>query len=88
MTVYLKKSAAKCLSRISEPYKGQIEAALANLKKEPPEGDIKPMTGQPGNFRLKIGWFRVLFRIENNCIVVFIITSRGQAYKKKNRGKK
>ena len=88
MRVFLHRTAAKYLDRLNEPYKGQITAALEDLEKEPPEGDIRPMVGQPGRFRLKIGNFRALFHIESDCIVIARVEPRGQAYKKKGRGKK
>jgi mRNA interferase RelE/StbE len=88
MTVILRKTAVKYLDHLPEPIKGQITAALTDLSEEPPEGDIKPMTGQPGYFRLRVGSYRVLFKIENNNIFVIHISPRGQAYTKKTRGKK
>ena len=88
MDVYLRKTAAKYLDRLNEPYKHHIITALKDLEKKPPEGDIRPMEGQPGRFRLKAGNYRALFHTENSYIVVSHIEPRGQAYKKKNRRKK
>lgn len=88
MQVFLHRTAAKYHDRLNEPYRSQVTAALEGLEKGPPKGDIKPMVGQVGRFRLKIGNYRALFHIENNYIVVSRIEPRGQAYKKKNRGKK
>ena len=86
MTLYLRKPATKYLNRLNEPYKSHVISALKELEEEPPEGDIVPMAGQPGKFRLKIGNYRALFHIEGNKIVVSHIVPRGQAYKKKTRG--
>jgi mRNA interferase RelE/StbE len=69
---------------MNEPDKGYIKAALAGLEKNPPVGDIKPLTGQKG-YRLRVGHYRILFHIEENVIVVTNIEPRGQAYKKKNK---
>jgi mRNA interferase RelE/StbE len=68
--------------------KNRIKAALNALSKEPPEGDIKPLTGQAGYFRLRVGKYRALYRIEDDTIFVTNIDPRGQVYKKKNRRKK
>jgi mRNA interferase RelE/StbE len=87
MQVLLRPVARKYLERLNEPDKGYIKAALNGLIKEPPSGDIRPMTGQEGFFRLRVGKYRVLFCIENNTILVMAIDPRGQAYKSKNRGK-
>jgi mRNA interferase RelE/StbE len=61
----------------------RITDAIDGLEKEPPEGDIIPLTGKRGNFRLTVGGIRILFRIENNIILVTNIVPRGQAYTKK-----
>ena len=87
MIVYLRKTATKYLNNINKADRDRINAALINLEKEPPQGDIDTMTDQPGRFRLRVGSYRVLFHIENGNIVISNI-ERGQVYKKKNRGKK
>jgi mRNA interferase RelE/StbE len=78
----------KYLEHLNEPDRGRIKAALAGLEKEPPEGDIRPVTGQARYFRLKIGSYRILFRYRENGIFITHIDPRGQSYKKKNRGEK
>jgi mRNA interferase RelE/StbE len=88
MTILLRPIAAKYLERLGEPNKGRIKAAFEALAKEPPEGDIRPVVGKQGYFRLRVGDFRALYRIENNTIFVTNIDPRGQVYKKKNRGRK
>ena len=88
MIVYLRKTATKYLDSLNKADRDRINTALINLEKEPPQGDIEKMTDQPGRFRLRVGSYRALFHIENNNIVIYNIEPRGQAYKKKNRGKK
>jgi mRNA interferase RelE/StbE len=88
MQVLLRPIAAKYLERLGKPHTSRIKAAFEDWSKEPPEGDIRPITGQKGYFRLRVGDFRVLYRIEGNTIFVTNIDPRGQVYKKKNRGKK
>jgi mRNA interferase RelE/StbE len=88
MTVILHTIADKYLKNLPEPFKGKIKEALAGLKKTPPEGDIRPLAEHYGHWRLKIGRFRVLYRVEDSVIFVTHIDSRGHAYKKKNRGRR
>ena len=88
MTVLLRPVAAKYLERLNPPDKDRIKAAFIDLAKDPPEGDIRPIIGHKGYFRLRVGDFRALYRIEDNTVFVTNIDPRGQAYKKKNRGKK
>jgi mRNA interferase RelE/StbE len=78
----------KYLGRLCEPDKSRIKAALDGLKKKPQEGDVRPVTGQPGYFRLKIGNYRVLFRYREDDILITHIDPRGQSYRKKNKGRK
>ncbi|MDR1047877.1 MAG: type II toxin-antitoxin system RelE/ParE family toxin [Treponema sp.] len=78
----------KYLERLNESDKGRLKAAIERLGKEPPEGDIRPFSGQKGIFRLKIGGYRILFRHRDNDILVTHIDPRGQVYTKKNKGNK
>jgi mRNA interferase RelE/StbE len=80
MNVVLDRIAAKYLERMNEPMLSRITSALAGLMKNPPQGDIKKLSAS-NNYRLRVGDFRVLFRIKDNVIIVTNIASRGQAYK-------
>jgi mRNA-degrading endonuclease RelE of RelBE toxin-antitoxin system len=82
MDVFLTNTAIKQYQRFNEPMLSRITDAIDGLEKDPPEGNIIPLTGKPGNFRLTVG-IRVLYRIENNIILVTNIVPRGQAYTKK-----
>jgi len=79
MRVVLDKNAAKKLERANEPVKTRIIEALNGLSEEPLRGDIKKLQGRR-DYRLRIGGYRALFRIEDNMIIVTNIAPRGQAY--------
>jgi len=83
MDAFLTNTALKQYERLNEPMLSRITDAIDGLEKEPPEGDIIPLTGKSGNFRLTVGGFRVLYRIENDTILVTNIVSREQAYTRK-----
>jgi len=85
MIVLIRPIAARYFERLNTADKNRIRAAFANLSKEPPEGDIKPLVGQSGYFRLRVGSFRALFRIEDDTIIVTNIDPRGQAYKSRRK---
>ena len=87
MTILLRPIALKYLNRLNATDKNRIQAAFTELSKEPPMGDIKPLVGNPGYFRLRVGGYRVLFRIENHTLFITNIDPRGQAYKKNRRNK-
>ena len=85
MRVLLHHIAEKYLERLNTPDKDSIKAALKDLEKEPPEGDIRPYEGNPGIWRLKVSGYRALYKIEGAEILVTHIEPRGQAYTKKTR---
>jgi mRNA-degrading endonuclease RelE of RelBE toxin-antitoxin system len=58
------------------------------LEKEPPQGDITPITGQPGTLRMRVGSYRVIFRYRENYFFITHIDLRGQVYNIKNKGGK
>ena len=80
MKVVLSPQAAKYLERMNEPVKGRIISALSKLEQDPPQGDIKSLSGRDG-YRLRVGGYRVLFDGIENEISAYKIESRGQVYK-------
>jgi mRNA-degrading endonuclease RelE of RelBE toxin-antitoxin system len=78
--------AANYLKRIGEPMKSRIKASIANLAKDPPEGDIKRLSGTSG-YRARAGGLRILFKITGDIIKIHSIVPRGQAYNKKEKKK-
>ena len=88
MKVLLRPVAARYFERLSASDKERFRAAFNNLAKEPPKGDIRPLAGQSGYFRLRVGGYRALYHINDSIVFVTNIDPRGQVYKKKNRGKK
>ena len=88
MKASLHPIAEKYLNRLNPNDRDRIDDAIEGLEKEPPEGDIRPVSGQPGTFRLKVGSYRAIFRYKDNCIFVTHIDPRGQVYNKKNKGGK
>lgn len=74
------------------------KAALKFIKKQPPaqqrriveavhklpfEGDIRPMSGYPGVYRLRVGSYRILYAVHEEIITVEITGAgnRGDVYK-------
>ncbi|GHV02512.1 plasmid stabilization system protein [Campylobacterota bacterium] len=86
MEVVLSKAAARDYKHINEPLKSRISKAIDNLEKEPPEGDIKKMTGLEDTYRLRVGDFRIIYSIAvqnggERYIIITKIAPRGEAYK-------
>jgi len=88
MKASLHPIAEKYLNRLNANDRDRIDDAIEGLEKEPPEGDIRPVKGQPGFFRLRVGSYRLLFRINEKGVLITHIDPRGQVYNKKNKGGK
>jgi len=88
MEVLLHPIAEKYLNRLSVTDRDRVDEAIEGLKEEPPRGNIRPVIGQPGIFRLTIGAYRALFRYKEDHIFVTHLDPRGQVYNKKNKGGK
>jgi mRNA interferase RelE/StbE len=88
MKASLHPIAEKYLNRLNANDRDRIDDAIEGLEKEPPEGDIKPVTGQPGTYRVRIGSYRIIFRYREDHIFITHIDPRGQVYNKKNKGGK
>ena len=68
---------------ISKQPQNQRERLLRAIAKLPYEGDIKPLKGRSGFFRLRVGDYRIIYRVEEDRYVVVVIDAgnRGQIYK-------
>ncbi|MDR3263642.1 MAG: type II toxin-antitoxin system RelE/ParE family toxin [Clostridiales bacterium] len=82
MEIRLLRSASKYIAKLNEPIKSKILDGIKKLENDPPQGDIKTLSGQDG-YRLRIGNYRILFEIRNNNIEISNIGLRGQIYKRK-----
>ncbi|TCP62154.1 type II toxin-antitoxin system RelE family toxin [Baia soyae] len=78
-----RKDAAKFLAKNEKAIQKRIATGLQGLLENPPIGDIKPMKGYIGLYRLRIGTYRILFEIDQTEKMVYIrtIDSRGGIYK-------
>jgi mRNA interferase RelE/StbE len=80
-TIKLHKDAKKFLANADKATRNRLLTALDNLSGIPPTGDIKPLQGSESTLRARIGKYRIIFKIENNTLLVRDIDSRGQVYK-------
>lgn len=77
----IRPAALKALSRLSRPDRDRVRAAIDRL----PEGDVRPLAGLPGEWRLRVGDWRIRFERddESRIIDVLLVLPRGDAYKKR-----
>jgi len=77
MNILYSKQAVKSINRMDKPTKQRVKQGIEKI----PSGDIKPLQGATGVFRLRIGDWRILFFYENNNIIINKIAPRGEIYK-------
>lgn len=78
MEIQYSKSAVKAISGMDRQTKQRIKAAIEKL----PEGDVKPLRGAAGSYRLRVGDRRILFSFPGHDIILIEkIGPRGDIYK-------
>jgi len=82
MNVELTNEGKKGYAKLNQPILGRINDAVEELKKDSPSGDIIPLKGHPGAYRLRIGGYRILFYEEKETRYIFKIAPRGEAYRR------
>lgn len=84
--VELAKPAQNYLSRLDAPTKKRIVNALRQLAIDPDTTtlDIKPLAGMPGYLRLRVGNYRIIYEIQQDIVVIYVIAirPRGEVYKR------
>ena len=78
MEIRYSKAAVKAINAMDRPTKQRIKVAIEKI----PDGDIKPLQGSKGSYRLRVGGWRILFSYPDDGIVLIEkIGPRGQIYK-------
>lgn len=81
--LFLEKSVLKFLSKLDNITTKRILQKLISLKNNPYPSDAKRITNHKDKiFRIRIGFYRALYRVEDNkLVVVFLINKRNKVYK-------
>jgi len=69
------------LRGLSKEQRRQIGFRLDALQTDL-RGDVKKLAAQGGKYRLRVGSFRVLFKLENDLIFVHLVKDRQDAYRR------
>lgn len=82
LTLIYHKSAVKYLSKQDAHSRQRIYAGLEGLKKIPPVGDIAKLKGTDKQYRLRVGTFRIIYKIDfqEQIIYILAIDNRGDIY--------
>lgn len=78
--IVIERPAMKFLMKQPQEQRERILKAIQGL---PDVGDIKPMAGQKDLYRLRVGSYRVIYTVENDLLIVRVLTvgNRGDVYK-------
>ena len=78
--IIYEKPAIKFIRKQSPAQQRRI---LEAIRKLPTEGDRKAMKGRPGVYRLRVGNYRILYTVEEEILIVYILDAgnRGDIYK-------
>ena len=78
--IQIDKIALKFIAKQPAPQRMRIMAAIAKL---PEDGDIKPMAGQAGYYRLRVGTYRIVDMVKGEIVTVCVTKggNRGDIYK-------
>jgi len=81
--VIITPNVKKRLSRLSRPERERLLQALIDLEEDPFHQDVKSLKGRP-EWRLRVGQWRVLLRMDNANLVIVALAlgTRGDVYKK------
>lgn len=78
--VVIEKRARKFIEKQPRPQQKRILEAIVKL---PDNGDIKTLKGYAGYMRLRVGDYRIIYRVEEEILTVVVMDAgnRGQIYK-------
>ena len=85
--IVVERPAEKFISRLPRPDKERVLQAIAKL---PETGDIKKMQGKSDLFRLRVGEYRIIYRVDHGRLIVCVIDAgnRGEIYRQYESKKK
>jgi len=81
-TVHLERRAERVLRRLPRDVLKRVDAVFLQLAVDPlPAGVVKLSGGTNGGWRVRVGDYRILYRIEGERIVIYHIRHRRDAYR-------
>lgn len=75
-------SVAKQLRRIDPAAGRRLRAAIERLADDPRPAGCRQLSGYPGQWRIRVGDYRVVYTVEDGRLVVLVlhVGHRGQVY--------
>jgi mRNA-degrading endonuclease RelE of RelBE toxin-antitoxin system len=80
-TVLITPAAQQEFQELPLPIQRRVRDVFARLRHWPNVSGVKALTGRlAGNFRIRTGDYRVVFRVEGTTVIVWKIGYRGDVY--------
>jgi mRNA-degrading endonuclease RelE of RelBE toxin-antitoxin system len=76
MKIELHKSVQKYIRRLQPKEQRRVLLSIYRL----PSGDVKPLTGRPGEYRLRVGDWWIIYEYRDDVLFVMEMDSRGGIY--------
>ena len=77
------KAVKKDIKKISRPDAVRIRAAIEQKLVETPEHYSEHLKGELGNYwKLRVGDYRVVYKVENMTIIILAIIHRSEIYRR------
>jgi mRNA-degrading endonuclease RelE of RelBE toxin-antitoxin system len=81
MEVEVTADAVAQLEKLPSSIVGRVDAVVSRLRRWPNVSGIKRLRGSlKGNFRIRTGDYRIIFRLEDRRIVIWRIADRRDVY--------
>lgn len=65
--------AAKLLRKLDRHVQSRLVVAIAALGLDPRPQGVKALTGHPGLLRIRVGDYRVVYRIDDGKLIVLVV---------------
>lgn len=84
--IIIAHSAQKVIKKVDKPTRDRILKRIKELQNAPWSGDVKPLKGLPGEWRTRVGDWRIFYAVNRDQLVIMIlkISPRGDAYKNRS----
>jgi mRNA interferase RelE/StbE len=68
-----KPSAERAFLALPKDVQKRLDKRLRLLEDDPRPHGVKPLTGEPGVLRLRVGDYRVLYEVHNDVVMVLVL---------------
>lgn len=66
-------AAVRALRKLPEDVQQRVRAATELLRSDPRPPGCRALTGRPGHIRIRLGDYRVVYRVQDDVLVVVVV---------------